>query len=140
MSKKLLYYILVLIGAWFMWDYTRHRHTEMWWLKRFMSYPGVRAGDLIIDRSVEMAYLHLQRLKKYHPDKIRKLLPYEKELSVPVNSDWFKYVPESFWMADINDNPSTLNAFQKRYVKRQKALRALSNKESEIRKKYEENA
>lgn len=142
MSKKLLYYILILIGAWFLWDYTRHRHTEMWWFKRFLSYPGIRpsASGLLVHRSVEMAFKHLQRLKKYHPEKIRSKLSFEKETPVPVFTDWFHAVPLEYWWVDIKGsyNEKQLNVFQKQFVKRMEAIIQFEKKKVEIRKKYED--
>lgn len=142
MSKKLLSYILVLIGAWLLWDYTRYRHTEMWWFKRFLSYPGVRPDTkgLLVHNSVEMAYRHLLRLKEHHPEKIRPELPLEKQLSVPVNSDWFQSVPRSFWWVDMTKpyDKKKMNAFQKGFITRMEALAELDRKAAAIRKKYED--
>ena len=113
--------MLVLIGAWLLWDYTRYRHTEMWWLKRFMSYPGISPeGPGMKNISVSLAFKHLQRLKKHHPEKIRPALPFEKVAAIPVNSDWFGYVPEEYWQVDMkNYDKSKLTELQKyrvRYV------------------------
>lgn len=142
MSKKLLSYILILIATWLLWDHTRHRHTEMWWFKRFLSYPGIRMEktDVLIHISVDMAYKHLQRLKKFHPEKIRPELPFEKQLPVPVNSEWFQDVPREFWWVNMAQpyDMAKLNAFQKRFVKGAKALAEWNSKKVEIRKKYED--
>lgn len=71
MNKKIWLYVLILVLAYFIWDYVRYRHTEEWWLKRFMSYPGCTPDELGFENSMYAAMRHLERLRKFHPEKIR---------------------------------------------------------------------
>lgn len=139
MNRKLLAYILVLIGAWLLWDYTRHRHTEMWWFKRFLSYPGIKPSDKnVIIGAVKMAFDHLQRLKKYHPEKIRPKLPFEKEEAFPVRFDLWSLVPREHWWVDLSKpyDKYKLSTFQKHFIVCAEASKEWHKIDTEIRKKY----
>lgn len=140
MKNKLLQYVLVLVGTWFAWDFARHRHTEMWWFKRFLSYPGIKPyeNESVMTGAVKMAFDHLQRLKKYHPEKIRPKLPFEKEEAFPVRSELWSLVPKEHWWVDLSKpyDKYKLNAFQKHFIVCSKASKEWRNIDTEIRKKY----
>ena len=142
MSRKLLAYILVLVSAWLLWDYTRHRHTEMWWLKRFMSYPGIRPEVKGMEKiAVELAFKHLQRLRKHHPEKIRPALPFEKITAIPVNAEWFGYVPAEYWQVDMeNYDKDELTEIQKYRVRYIQAWTPYNQQIMDIYNKYKGNA
>ena len=90
MNKKIWLYVLILVLSYFIWDYVRYRHTEEWWLKRFMSYPGCTPDELGFENSMYAAMRHLERLRKFHPEKIRASFAWDKSSQVVFNEKFMR--------------------------------------------------